>query len=329
MTLRACTTTQISPRSRVAVVVRSLARLVLAFALVAVATDARADNDGMKPYAGSNNETPPELDNVDVVEHLGGPLPREALFRDTAGNMVRLGDFFDGKRPVALVFAYHTCPMLCTLVLDGFARGVKGVDWTVGDQYDVIALSIDPRDTPAAAAKKQAQIVEKYGRAGSAKGWHFLVGDENNIRQVTNAVGFQYHYDERQQQYAHPAAMYLVTPEGNLARYLYGIEFASPDIRLGLLEASQGRSISTVEKLILYCYHYDPAGKRYALVAMNVMRVGGGACALLLLGLLGLLWLRERRRTASKIDLTEPAALAIRTAPPQPVPHVPASNHVP
>ena len=286
-----------------------MALFVAAFALAcAIAGNAHADP--LKPYAGSDNSTPPELQNVDVVEHLGGPLPKDAIFRDAAGNMVRLGDFFDGKRPVAIVFAYHTCPMLCTLVLDGFARGLKAVPWTVGQEFDVIALSIDPRDTPASATKKRDQIVEKYGRGGNATGWHFLTGDENNIRKVTDAVGFQFHFDERRQEYAHPAAMYLGTPDGNLARYLYGIEFASNDIRLGLLEASQGRSISTVEKLIMYCYHYDPAGKKYALVAMNVMRVGGVLTLLFIGGFFVLMWTRERRRRRLAAASASPAASA-------------------
>ena len=290
-----------------------IALFVVAFALLcAIAGDAHADP--LKPYSGSENSTPPELQNVDVVEHLGGPLPKDAIFRDAAGNMVRLGDFFDGKRPVAIVFAYHTCPMLCTLVLDGFARGLKAVPWTVGQEFDVIALSIDPRDTPASATKKRDQIVEKYGRGGNATGWHFLTGDENNIRKVTDAVGFQFHFDERRQEYAHPAAMYLGTPDGNLARYLYGIEFASNDIRLGLLEASQGRSISTVEKLIMYCYHYDPAGKKYALVAMNVMRVGGVLTLLFIGGFFVLMWTRERRRRRLAASASPAASAPVTSA---------------
>jgi protein SCO1/2 len=258
------------------------------------------------------NVTPRELESVDVVEHLGERLPLGATFRDSDGNTVRLGDFADGKRPTLLVFAYHTCPMLCSLVLDATLRGLKGISWTVGKEFDVVSVSIDPRDTPETAARKRAEIVKKYDRTEGAaevsagKGWHFLVGDEANIRQVTNAVGFQFRYDERQGQYAHPAAIFLVTPSGNLARYLYGIQFDPQDLRLGLLEASEGRSISTVERLLLYCYHYDPQGKRYALVAMRVMRIGGLVTMTLLGTLLGILWRSERRKNSKAGPATPP-----------------------
>jgi protein SCO1/2 len=251
---------------------------------------------------GIPNTTPTELQGVDVVEHLGGALPRDATFRDTEGRTVKLGDFFDGKRPVVFVFAYHTCPMLCSLVLDATVKSLNDVPWTVGDEFDVVSVSIDPKDTPETATKKRAQVVDSYARAkGSTKGWHFLVGDDTNIRKVTEAVGFKYNYDARQKQYAHPAAIYLLSPEGKLARYLYGIQFDPGDVRLGLLEASEGRSISTTEKLLLYCYHYDPQGKRYSLVAMNVMRLGGGVTLALVGGFLTIMWARERRRRKQRL----------------------------
>ncbi len=242
------------------------------------------------------NTKPVELEGVDIVEHLSGPLPKDAVFRDAQGGTVHLGDYFDGKRPAVFVFAYHTCPMLCSLVLDATVRALNDVQWTVGDQFDVISISIDPKDTPETATKKRAQVVAAYPRAkGSTRGWHFLVGDEEDIRKVTDAVGFEYHYDARQQQYAHPAAIYLLTPEGHIARYLYGIQYSANDVRLGLLEASEGRSISTTERVLLYCYHYDPQGKRYALVAMNVMRLGGVVTLVLIGGFLTIMWARERR----------------------------------
>ena len=282
--------------------VRGAARVAVGILLtVAMLCVRDASADGLKATQGTANETPPELANVDIAENLGGKLPGDAVFRDTSGKMVRLGSFFDGKRPVAFVFAYHTCPMLCSLVLDAFGRGVKGVPWTVGKEFDVVSISIDPRDTPETATKKRAQVVEKYDRGGSTSGWHFLVGDEANIRRITDAIGFQYHYDDRQQQYAHPAAMYLLTPDAKIARYLYGIEFAPSDIRLGLLEASEGRSITTTEKLLLYCYHYDPQGKKYAIVAMNVMRLGGVATIFLLGGFLTLMWLREKKKKRTSL----------------------------
>lgn len=275
---------------------RLLTATALAACLVVVGTDARAQ--AWREQGGGMPNTPaPELSRVELVEHLNGDLPRDATFRDTDGNAVRLGDLFDGKRPTLLVFAYHSCPMLCSLVLDATVRSLNDVAWTVGREFDVVSISIDPHDTPLTATRKRGQVVNSYQRArGATVGWHFLVGDENNIRQVTDAIGFKYRYDERQKQYAHPAAIYLITPDARIARYLYGIEFPPNDVRLGLLEASQGRSISTTERVLLFCYHYDPQGKKYSIVAMNVMRLGG----VLTLGALGsfltIMWARERRR---------------------------------
>jgi protein SCO1/2 len=280
---------------------RALSAAALACCLVVGAADARAQV-WREQSEGMPNTTPPELEGVDVVEHLGDPLPQDAAFRDTEGKTVKLGDYFDGKRPTVFVFAYHTCPMLCSLVLDATVKALNDVQWTVGREFDVVSVSIDPRDTPETATKKREQVVASYPRArGSTAGWHFLVGDEANIRKLTEAIGFKYRYDARQKQYAHPAAIYLLSPDGNIRRYLYGIQFEPSDLRLGLLEASQGRSITTTEKLILYCYHYDPQGKHYSLVAMNVMRLGGAVTLVALGGFLTIMWARERRkrRTAS------------------------------
>ena len=275
---------------------RILASAALASCLIVVAPLAHAQA-WQERVEGTPNTTPPELNGVDIVEHLGGAVPRDAAFRDTSGRAVKLGDYFDGKRPTVFVFAYHTCPMLCSLVLDATVRSLDEVAWTVGREFDVISVSIDPNDTPETATRKRAQVIASYPRArGSTDGWHFLVGDETNIRRVTDAIGFKYNYDARQKQYGHPAAIYLLTPEGRIARYLYGISYPPGDVRLGLLEASEGRSISTTEKLLLYCYHYDPQGKKYSLVAMNVMRLGGVVTLGAIGSFLAVMWARERRR---------------------------------
>jgi len=267
--------------------------------LLLAAGDATAQSWQAQP-SGSEaiaNPLPAALQGVDIVENMGGALSRDAVFRDTEGKTVHLGDYFDGKRPTLLVFAYHTCPMLCSLVLDATVRALDDVSWTVGDQFDVVSISIDPKDTPETAAKKRAQVVDGYRRArGNSNGWHFFTGEESQIRKVTDVVGFQYRYDPRQKQYAHPAAIYLLTPEGHIARYLYGVQYEPNDIRLGLLEASQGRSVSTTERILLYCYHFDPTGGHYSLVAVNVMRVGGGVTLVALGGLLAVMWARERRK---------------------------------
>ncbi|MDP9002623.1 MAG: SCO family protein [Myxococcota bacterium] len=269
--------------------------------LVLLSADARAQA-WRDEREGMPNTTPDELQGVDVIEHLGQPLPRDATFRDSDGKPVKLGDYFDGKRPTVLVFAYHTCPMLCSLVLDAAVKSLNDVPWTVGNQFDFVSVSIDPKDTPESATRKRAQVVATYGRAnGNVHGWNFLVGDEENIRRVTDAIGFKYRYDARQKQYAHPAAIYVVTPDGRIGRYLYGIQYDPGDVRLGLLEATEGRSITTTERLLLFCYHYDPQGKHYALVAMNVMRVGGAVAVAVIGGFLSVMWARERRRRRERI----------------------------
>jgi protein SCO1/2 len=238
--------------------------------------------------------TPAELEGVDVQEQLDKPLPKDALFRDHEGKQVRLGDYFDGKKPVVLTLAYADCKVVCSMVLGAEVESLKQQEWTLGKEYRAVTISIDPRDTPAIAAKKRRQMLALYGREGQQ--WDFLVGDEANIAKVAKAVGYQYKYDARQQQYAHPAVLMIVKPTGELARYLYGLSFEPADVRLGLLEASQGRSITTIEKMILFCYMYDPIGAKYVLVAKNVMRLGGGITVVLLGAFLAIMWRRELRK---------------------------------
>lgn len=237
---------------------------------------------------------PAELEGVDVREQLDKTLPKDATFRDHTGKMVKLGDFFDGKRPVILTLAYHSCKVVCSMVLGAEVEALKAQDWTLGKEFRAVTISIDPRDTPAIAAKKRRQMLALYGK--SDKDWDFLVGDEANIKRVADAVGFKYRYDQRQDQYAHPATLMVVNPRGGMARYLYGLQFDPKDVRLGLLEAAEGRSISTVEQAILYCYMYDPIGAKYVLVARNVMRLGGVVTVFLLGGFLLLMWRRERKK---------------------------------
>jgi len=243
-------------------------------------------------------QTPRELAHVGVNEHLDGPLPLETALRDHTGAPVTLGKYFDGKRPIVLQFAYHTCPVVCGMITTNLAVGLKGVPWTVGKEFDVVTISIDPNESLEKTSAKRTSILNEYGREHTSKngGWHFLSGDAKAIAAVTQAAGFEYEYDERQKQYGHPSVVFVVKPNGHMARYLYGLEFPSNDLRLGLLEASEGRHISTVEKLILYCYHYDPQGGKYVLVAMRVMQVGGGGVAIVLFSFLGMLWTRELRK---------------------------------
>ena len=255
---------------------------------------------------------PPELAHVGVNEHLDGALPLDTKFRDHTGKSVTLRDFYDGKRPVVLTFAYHSCPVLCSMVLNATAQGLRGIGWTVGKEFDVVTISIDPEESLEKTAAKRASILNEYGasRGHDGKGWHFLVGDKAAIAAVAAAAGFEYQYDADQKQWGHPSVLMITKPDGHMARYLYGLEFPSNDLKLGLLEATEGRSISTVEQIILFCYHYDPQGGKYVLVAQRVMQVGGGAVGLLLFGFLALFWGRELKKSLkNKATKTLPSDL--------------------
>jgi protein SCO1/2 len=239
--------------------------------------------------------TPPELQHVGVREHLEGQLPLDTVFRDHTGKQVKLRDYFDGVHPVVLTFAYHSCPVLCGMVLNNEADGLKEIGWSIGKEYRAVTISIDPEDPLDRTQAKRKSILYEYGRPGT-EDWTFLLGDAIAIKQVADAAGFEYQYDERQKQWGHPSVVMIVTPDGKMARYLYGLEFPPNDLRLGLIEAKKGKSISTVEQIIMYCYHYDPQGGKYVLVANRVMQVGAGGMALILFGVLGSLWARELKR---------------------------------
>jgi protein SCO1/2 len=285
-----------------------LAAAVIALSAIAAPLVARADQPP-PPQAGAGSGTtgtpdrndvgkplvPPGLEDVGVEEHLDGPLPMDAVFRDQTGKMVRFGDLFDGKRPVVLTLAYHTCPTVCSLVLSQTVESLKNVPWSIGKEFTAITLSFDPRETLERTVAKRNELLNQYARPGASTeaGWTFLLGNDANIHRVTDAVGFHYHYVEREQQFAHPTVIVILKPNGEVARYLYGLEYSPKDVRLGLLEASNGRSITTIDKVILYCYHYDPNGGRYQLVATRVMQVGAGLCGLGLIAFLGTFWIKE------------------------------------
>lgn len=243
----------------------------------------------------------PRIDEVDVEEHLEANMPLDLEFTRHDGQRVTLRDYVDGEHPVLFMFAYHSCPQLCSFVLDASVNATKNLEWQAGREYRLVTISIDPRDTPEISARKREELLGRYGRevvapSGSTPGgWDFLVGSQEMIDAATDAAGFRYFYDERQQEYAHPAAIMFLTPEGKIARYLYGLSFNPNDVRFALLEASEGRSITTTERVLLYCYAYDADEHSYALVAVNVMKIGGGLTVLLLGGFLFSFWRRERR----------------------------------
>jgi protein SCO1/2 len=264
--------------------------LVLAPGAVRAATEPAAD------------VRPPALREVGIDQRLGEPLPLDAPFRDDQGRAVTLGDYF-GKKPVVLVMTYFECPMLCTLVLNGLTKTLKTMNFEPGKEFDVVAVSFDPRDTPELAAKKKATYVAEYGRAATAAGWHFLTGDEAAIARVATAVGFRYKWVPEEKQFAHAAAIMVTTPEGRLARYFYGVDYAGRDLRLGLVEAADHKIGSAVDALLLFCYRYDPITGKYGAIALNLVRIGGVTTVLLIGAFMTVMFRREaiaeRRRKGS------------------------------
>lgn len=248
-----------------------------------------------------------ELEGVGITERLGETVPADLALVDEAGNAVTLGDYFDGERPVVVAFVYHSCPMLCSLILDGVTRAMRETNLRLGGDYQALAISFDHEDTPERAAAAKARYLERLpDQPGAAAGWHFLTGTEEEVARVTDAFGFGFRWNERQQEYAHSAAAFFVSPEGELTRALYGIEFAPQDFRTALLEASEGRIGSPVDQLILYCFQYDPSVGSYVLHAQNAMKVGGVLTVLLLGAFLAFFWRRERRREEQGRPVTAP-----------------------
>jgi protein SCO1 len=267
---------------------RSLTTLAIALAVSALAPASVLAQDRIEPV-------PKPLAHVGVDEKLDAPLPLSLVFKDDTGRDVTLGSYFRPGRPVVLTLNYFRCPMLCTLELNGLVQGMKGLAWTPGDQFSVVTVSFDPRETAQLAAAKKQSYLEDLGRPSAEAGWHFLTGSQASIDALTKAVGFSYEYDKDTDQYAHAAVVMLATPEGRVGRYLYGVAFEPATLKLGLLEASKGKIGSTWERFILYCYHYDAEQGRYALAARSIMRVGGALTVLVLGAALGGFWLRERK----------------------------------
>ncbi len=242
-----------------------------------------------------DSEIPDQLRGVAIDQRLNEQIPLDLAFRDESGNRVALRQYFRQK-PVVLAFVYYTCPMLCTEVLNGLLRAMRAVTLDAGRDYEVVTVSIDPRDTPELAAAKKASYVQKYGRASGAAGWHFLTGEKSSVRALAATAGFRFKWDERSGQFAHASGIMVLTPGGRLSRYLYGLEYAPRDLRLGLVEASAGRIGSPVDQLLLYCFHYDPGKGRYSLTIMNIVRLSGIVTVALLLGFIAVTLRRDRRK---------------------------------
>lgn len=236
------------------------------------------------------------FEGVGIEEKLGEWIPLDLTFRDEAGQPVALRTFFDGRRPVLLTLVYHDCPMLCNLVLDGLARSLRQMSWTPGEQFEVLAVSFNHRETPELARRKKAHYVDMLGRPDAAAGLHFLTGDSTTIRALTDAVGFSFRWVPEKQQFAHPAVLIFLSGEGKISRYLYGLEHDPGDVRKALVEASEGKVGTVVDQVLLYCFQYDPSENSYVANAYNIMRLGGAVTVVLLGITLFLFWRRERRR---------------------------------
>jgi protein SCO1/2 len=265
----------------------------LRFALVTVCLAISAPNLNAQLV----RDSVPELLSIDIVEHLGDSLPMNLKFTDDKGNPVKLGDYFTEDKPTLLAMGYYQCPMLCNLVFNGITEGVNELGWVPGENFEIVTVSIEPTESFELAAAKKANYIKALNIRGAENGWHFLVGEQSQSEALANALGFKYYYVEERGEWAHPAAIYLISPVGVISRYLYGIKFSGRDLKLGLLEASEGKVGSTIDRIILYCFHYDPDAKSYVLFAQNVMKLGGVLTVMVLSLFVGSLWFKDQMKS--------------------------------
>jgi protein SCO1/2 len=238
---------------------------------------------------------PGALQGVGIDQKLDQQIPLSLTFTDEFGKTVPLSTYFHGKKPVILALVYYRCPMLCTQILTGLESSLKAVSFNPGQDFEIVSLSFDPQDTWQLAAAKKQTYVKRYGRPNTVNGWHFLTGSASNIKTLTDAVGFHYKYDASTDQFAHASGIMILTPDGRLSRYFYGVEYAPRDVRLGLVEASQNKIGSPVDQLLLFCYHYDPSTGKYGALVMNMVRLAG-AGFVLVGGAVLLIALRREKR---------------------------------
>ncbi len=271
--------------------IRHMHRIGLAIGLVvmSLAGSAAAQRAG---------ELPKAFEGVGIDERLGEHIPLDLTFTDENGATVSLGDYFDGERPVALNLVYFNCPMLCSLVLDGFTKTLEQMEWTPGEAFDVVTVSFAADETPDLAARAKERYLMVLDRPEAAKGWHFLTGSEENIHALADAVGFHFKWVEETQEYAHPTALILLGGDGKITRYLHGMQYEPRDVRTALVEASAGKVGTTVDRIVLYCFRYDSEANSYVADAVKLMKLGGGLTVLVLGLFLFIFWRRERRNLA-------------------------------
>ena len=272
---------------------RPILGVMLTLALTAAAWGQGMTKGILSPPA---NVRPPGLKNVGIEQHLDEQIPQDLAFRDESGKAVRLGDYFKDK-PVILSLVYYRCPMLCSEVLSGLESALRVLKFDVGEDFEVLTVSFDPHDTPEIATAKKADYIRRYKREGAAEGWHFLTGSQESIDALTKAAGFQYEYDRKTGQFAHTTAIMILTPQGKIAQYYFGVDYAPKDLRLGLVQASRGKIGNVVDEILLYCYHYDPTTGKYGAIISRILQLSAAATILILGGLLLILFRRGSANT--------------------------------
>lgn len=270
--------------------IHSIAILTALFCMVSGAAFAQVLN-----APETKQVRPPGLEHVGIEQRLDQQVPLDLEFRDETGKTVKLGDYFHSGRPVFLNLVYYNCPMLCGEVLQGMTAAMKVIKFTPGKEYEVVTVSIDPREGPDLAAAKKLTFLERLDRPGAEKGWHFLVGQKPQIDALANSLGWEYQYDPKTDQFAHAAGIILVTPKGKIAQYYYGVEYSARDMQLGIVEASHNKIGSLADQVLLYCYHYDPRTGKYGVVITNIVRAAGVATVLILGGFIFVMFRSDSR----------------------------------
>ena len=279
---------------------------VLFFSVQILSAQMAGAPNGYKLEPGvTASEVPAPLREIGFDQNLNQQLPLDAAFKDEQGNDVHLGDFF-GAKPVVLAFVYFNCPMLCTQVLSSLTSSLGTMSLDAGKDFEVVAISFDPREKPADAVAKRKEFLDRYHRPADNAGWHFLTGEQPEITRTTKAAGFRYVWDEKTQQFAHPTGIIVATPEGRLARYLFGVEYGPRDLRLALVEASSGKIGNAVDSLLLYCYHYDPLTGGYGLVVMRTLRIAGVVTVLAIVSFILLMIRRDKSGPLAEVRALQP-----------------------
>ena len=281
--------------------------VVLALGIVSAAQKSEHYNSPLyspktyDPAQSTGNGLPEALQKIGIEQKLAEQLPLETEFKNEDGQVIKLSRIFESGRPVILAFVYYECPMLCNEVLNGLSGSLKGISLDAGKDFDVVAISFDARenDKPDLANNKKAAYMERYGRPGAEKGWHFLTGTQASIDAVTKAAGFGFRWDEKSEQFAHAGGVMLVTPQGKMSRYFYGIDYSPRDLKLGVMESAENRVGNAADQMLLYCYHYDPATGKYGLAILSIIRIGA-VLTLLGMGAMGFVFWRRGRRVNSE-----------------------------